>query len=127
MADYFTTEHFELLNKWIGQKRDESNPEQNQAYDDLKKAYEVTETWAKKLKTELFPMGRVEIRKRPTNQGNNFAGYNWAKIYPSSEAPKELAYTVGIDADDGFVVKIDTVGLDESGALRKAYLALRPL
>lgn len=125
MADYFTTEHFELLNKWIGQKRDESNPEQNQAYDDLKKAYEVTETWAKKLKTELFPMGRVEIRKRPTNQGNNFAGYNWAKIYPSSEAPKELAYTVGIDADDGFVVKIDTVGLDESGALRKAYLALR--
>jgi 5-methylcytosine-specific restriction protein B len=125
MADYFTTEHFELLNKWMGQKRDESNPEQNRAYNDLKKAYEITETWANKLKAELFPMGRVEIRKRPTNQGNNFAGYNWAKIYPSSEAPKELAYTVGIDANDGFVVKIDTVGLDESDATRKAYLALR--
>ncbi|KIQ59177.1 McrB family protein [Pseudomonas fluorescens] len=125
MADYFTSDHFKLLNKWKGQKRDESNPEQNRAYEDLKKAYEVTEEWANKLKAELFPVGRVEIRKRPTNQGNNFAGYNWAKIYPSSEAPKELAYTVGIDANDGFVVKIDTVGLDESDATRRAYLTLR--
>lgn len=125
MADYFTSDHFKLLNKWKGQKRDESNPEQNRAYEELKKAYEVTEAWANKLKAELFPVGRVEIRKRPTNQGNNFAGYNWAKIYPSFEAPKELAYTVGIDANDGFVVKIDTVGLDDSDATRKAYLALR--
>ncbi|WP_223590011.1 McrB family protein [Pseudomonas sp. A-R-19] len=125
MADYFTSDHFKLLNKWKGQKRDESNPEQNRAYEDLKKAYEVTEEWANRLKAELFPMGRVEIRKRPTNQGNNFAGYNWAKLYPSSEAPKELAYTVGIEANDGFVVKIDTVGLDELDVTRRAYLTLR--
>ncbi|WP_114153321.1 McrB family protein [Chromobacterium haemolyticum] len=125
MADYFTSDHFKLLNKWKGQKRDESNPEQNRAYEELKKAYEVTEAWAEKVKETLFPIGRVEIRKRPTNQGNNFASYNWAKIYPSSEAPKELAYTVGIGADDGFVVKIDTVGLEESSATRRAYLALR--
>lgn len=125
MADYFTSDHFKLLNKWKGQKRDESNPEQNRAYEDLKKAYEVTEAWAERLKEPLFPFGHVEIRKRPTNQGNNFARYNWAKIYPSSEAPKELAYTVGIDADHGFVVKIDTVGLDDSDAKRRAYVALR--
>ncbi len=125
MADYFTSDHFKLLNRWKGQKRDESNPEQNRAYADLKKAYEVTEAWAEKVKDVLFPMGHIEIRKRPTNQGNNFAGYNWARIYPSSEAPKELAYTVGIGADDGFVVKIDTVGLDDSNATRRAYLALR--
>lgn len=125
MADYFTSDHFKLLNRWKGQKRDESNPEQNRAYEDLKKAYEVTEAWADKVKDALFPMGHVEIRKRPTNQGNNFASYNWAKIYPSSESPKELAYTVGIGADDGFVVKIDTVGLDDSNATRRAYLALR--
>jgi 5-methylcytosine-specific restriction enzyme B len=125
MADYFTSDHFKLLNKWKGQKRDESNPEQNRAYEDLKKAYEVTEAWADKVKMELFPVGRVEVRKRPTNQGNNFASYNWAKIYPSPEAPKELAYTVGIGADDGFVVKIDTVSLDDSDPTRRAYLALR--
>jgi len=125
MADYFTTDHFKLLNRWKGQKRDDSNPEQNRAYDDLKKAYEVTEDWARKVKDALFPVGEVEVRKRPTNQGNNFAGYNWAKIYPSSEAPKELAYTVGIGAEEGFVVKIDTVGLDDSNPTRRAYLNLR--
>lgn len=125
MADHFTRDHFKLLSKWKGQKRDESIPEQNRAYEDLKKAYEVTEAWAKKVKAELFPVGRVEIRKRPTNQGNNFAHYNWARIYPSPDAPNELAYTVGIAADDGFVVKIDTVGLDDSKATRQAYLALR--
>jgi 5-methylcytosine-specific restriction protein B len=125
MADYFTRDHFKLLNRWRGQKRDESNPEQNRAYEDLKKAYEVTEAWADMVKNALFPMGHVKIRKRPTNQVNNFASYNWAKIYPSSEAPKELAYTVGIGADDGFAVKIDTVGLDDSNATRLAYLKLR--
>ena len=35
MADYFTSDHFKLLNKWKGQKRDESNPEQNRAYEDV--------------------------------------------------------------------------------------------
>ncbi|WP_313928410.1 AAA family ATPase [Pseudoxanthomonas sp.] len=125
MADYFTSDHFKLLNKWKGQKRDDTNPEQNRAYEDLRKAYEVTEAWADQLKAKLFPVGRVEIRKRPTNQGNNFSSYNWAKIYPSNEAPKELAYTVGIDAEGGFVVKIDTVGLDDLDATRRAYLALR--
>ncbi|WP_186023187.1 McrB family protein [Burkholderia gladioli] len=125
MADFFTSDHFKLLNKWKGQKRDETNPEQNRAYEDLKKAYEITEAWAKSVKDALFPLGRVEIRKRPTNQGNNFAAYNWAKLYPSEEAPKELAYTVGIGADDGFVVKIDTVGLDDTDATRKAYLSVR--
>jgi len=45
MADYFTSDHFKQLNQWKGQKRDESNPEQNRAYEELKKAYEVTEAW----------------------------------------------------------------------------------
>ena len=125
MADYFTSDHFKLLNKWKGQRRDDSNPEQNRAYEDLQKAYLITEEWANELQKRLFTMGRVEVRKRPTNQGNNFAPYNWAKIYPSSDAPKELAYTVGIDAEAGFVVKIDTVGLAEDNSTRRAYLALR--
>jgi 5-methylcytosine-specific restriction protein B len=125
MADYFTPEHFKLLNKWKGQKRDESNPEQNRAYEELQRAYRITEAWADELQRRHFPMGRVDIRKRPTSQANKFTEYNWAKIYPSSEAPKELAYTVGIDADDGFIVKIDSVGLGDDSPIRRAYLALR--
>ena len=125
MADYFTSDHFKLLNKWKGQKRDESNPDQNRAYEELKRAYEVTEAWANEVKAKLFPLGVVKLRKRPTSQANSFLSYNWARIYPSADSPKELAYTVGIGADDGFVVKIDTVGLEESEPARRDYLALR--
>lgn len=125
MADYFTSNHFELLDKWRGQARDKSNPEQNRAYEDLEAAYAVTERWARGVQKLLFPQGRVEVRKRPTNQGNNFVPYNWARIYPESDSPKELAYTVGINYAEGFVVKIDTVGLDDSDPRRKQYLTLR--
>ena len=122
MADYFTSDHFKLLNKWKGQKRDESNPEQNRAYEDLKKAYEVTEAWANAVQAALFPdgSGRRFASVRPVRP-TTFLHYNWARIYPSAEAPKELAYTVGIDAEAGFVVKIDTVHLDDDPALRAQY------
>lgn len=123
--NYFTNDHFAQLNKWNGQKRDESNPEQTRAYEELKTAYEVTEAWANEVKAELFPMGVVKLRKRPTSQANSFLPYNWARIYPTTNSPKDLAYTVGISADKGFVVKIDTVGLDESDPIRRDYLALR--
>ena len=125
MSTYFTSDHFKLLDKWRGQARDKSNPEQNRAYEDLEAAYAVTEAWANEVQKRLFPQGRVEVRKRPTNQGNNFAPYNWARIYPTADSPKELAYTVGIDYADGFIVKIDTVGLDDSDPKRKQYMTVR--
>lgn len=125
MANNFTSDHFELLDKWKGQKRDESNPDQNRAYDELKQAYELIAAWADKLKERRFPDGRVEVRRRPTNQANNFTGYLWARVYPSPDAPKELAYTVDITPDTGFTVKIDTAGLDGTDATRQSYLALR--
>jgi len=125
MSTYFTSDHFKLLDKWRGQARDKSNPEQNRAYEDLEAAYAVTEAWAIEVQKRLFPQGRVEVRKRPTNQGNNFAPYNWARIYPTADSPKELAYTVGIDYAEGFIVKIDTVGLDDSDPKRKQYMTVR--
>ena len=125
MADYFTSEQFQLLSKWKGQKRDESNAEQNRAYEELKKAYEVTEAWAYEVKAKLFPAGVVRVIKRPTSQANSFRSYNWARIRPTKDSPEELVYTVGIGADDGFVVKIDTDKLDEGTPQRRDYLALR--
>jgi 5-methylcytosine-specific restriction protein B len=127
MADYFTSDHFKLLNKWRGQRKDTSNPEQQRAYDDLKEAYGVTAAWAEAVKNNHFPLGRVEVLKKPTNQASNFVSYNWARIYPSANSPKELAYTVGIDADHGFVVKIDTVGVGPDQSLRQAYMKARGL
>jgi len=125
MIDVFTDEHFKLLNKWKGQKRDESNSEQSQAYEELKISYGVTEEWAKQVQAKLFPVGGVKVRKRPTSQANAFLPYNWARIYPTLDSPKEVAYTVGIEAEKGFVVKIDTVGLTDRIPARRDYLLLR--
>ncbi|MDX8164398.1 McrB family protein [Acinetobacter pittii] len=125
MYGSFTTEHFELLDQWKGQKRDESNGEQNYAYEELKIAYEITELWAKKVQIKLFHEGYVKIRKRPTSQGNFFFAYNWARIYPSNKSPKQLAYTVGIEDNAGFVVKIDTIGLNDNDPIRHNYFSIR--
>ena len=75
------------------------------------------------VKNQLFPAGVVRIRKRPTSQVNSFLAYNWARIYPSKDSPEDLAYTVGLDAEAGFVVKIDTV--QAGPALKGRYEVLR--
>jgi 5-methylcytosine-specific restriction protein B len=124
--DYFTKEHFELLDKWKGQKRDKSNPEQDRAYQELADAYIVTEEWANGIRQELFPSGSVKIRKCPINQANNFFQYQWARIYPKANSPKELAYIVSIDLT-GFAVRIDTVGVSEKKPIRQEYLKLSGL
>jgi 5-methylcytosine-specific restriction protein B len=125
MENYFNSDHFNLLSQWEGKAFEKSSAEHQLAYEELKKAYQITEAWAKEVCKKLFPNGWVEVRKRPTNQGNNFSGYNWAKIYPERRSPKELAYTVGIDSDNGFVVKIDTVGLAENDARHMLYRNIR--
>lgn len=125
MSDYFTSDHFKLLNKWKGQKWDPTNPEQRLAYDELKKAYAVTEGWAERLKNLLFRSGHVKAVKKPTNQAGNFLPYNWARIYPAPDSPRNLAYTVGIRAGNDFIVKIDTVADQEIPGLRKKYEQIR--
>ncbi|MGJ0516079.1 MAG: McrB family protein [Methylomicrobium sp.] len=122
--DYFTKEHFELLNEWKGKPRDKSNPEQNRAYQELTEAYKVTEEWANRIHQALFPNGSVEIRKCPTNRVQNFWKYQWARIYPKANSPKELLYIVSIDSDTGFAVRMDTVGLSETSPIRQEYLKL---
>ena len=123
--DYFTERHFELLDRWNGERYDNSDREQNQAYTELSEAYLITEAWAREVKERIFPAGRVRIVKKPTNQAQNFSDYNWARIFPEEHSPEYLAYTVGISAAHGFQVKIDTVYLAERSPVRKAYLALR--
>ena len=42
MADYFTSDHFKLLNKWPGTLYDKTNPEQQKVYNELSEAFDVT-------------------------------------------------------------------------------------
>jgi 5-methylcytosine-specific restriction enzyme B len=127
MADYFTSDHFKLLNKWKGTVYDPSNPEQEKAYKELSHAFDVTKRWAADVQQSMFPMGWNKTVRKPTDQWQKrFVHYNWGRIYPSAEAPMELAYTVGIDAALGFIVKIDVVDSQtEDSTLRTRYEAIR--
>ena len=125
--NYFNNDHFKLLNKWKGTVYDKTNPEQKRVYDELGGAYDVTKQWANALQQQLFEDGKVKTVRKPTDQWQKrFTQYNWARIYPAKNAPESLAYTVGIDSDLGFVVKMDLVDLkvNDSG-LRKKYEQIR--
>ena len=122
--EFFTQQHFDLLNKYHSQKNDKSNDEHNEAYKVLGEAYQLVHTWANNVKNTLFDQGKVDIRKAPTNQAQQFASYLWAKVYPKKDSPKELAYTVAINTD-GLDVKIDTVGLNDKDPKRLNYLEAR--
>lgn len=115
----FRSVHFQLLANFGGQPRDKNELENNQAYEVLKDAFNATARWAERLQKLHFPAGYWKILRRPTFQSNNFKRYTWAQIYPTRTSPKELAFTVGIDAVGEFCVKIDTVHVD--GELRKRY------
>lgn len=127
MADYFTSDHFKLLNKWKGTIYDKSNPEQQRVYEELGQAYDVTKHWAEALQQQLFKDGKTKTVRKPTDQWQKkFTHYNWARIYPTQNAPDGLAYTVGIDAELGFVVKIDLVDIKVNDpTLRKKYEQIR--
>lgn len=125
MDEYFTVEHFALLNKWQGKKYDPMDAAQRAAYEQLRESYDLVAVWARQLQEKLFPQGVVDVRRRPTNQANNFAGYQWAKIYPTEEAPKKLAYTVSISAANRFEISIDTVALGDEDPIRLAYRKMR--
>lgn len=127
MADYFTSDHFKLLNKWKGIIYDKSNPEQQEVYEELYQAFDVTKRWAEAVQKRFFPMGWTKTVRKPTDQWQKkFIPYNWGRIYPSPEAPNELAYTVGIDATRGFIVKIDVVDTQtKDTTLRPRYEAIR--
>lgn len=125
--NYFNNDHFKLLNKWKGTVYDKTNPEQQRVYEELGQAYDVTKQWAEALQQQLFKDGWTKTVRKPTDQWQKkFIPYNWGRIYPSNNAPEGLAYTVGIDADLGFVVKIDLVDIKvDDPALRKKYEQIR--
>lgn len=123
---FFNNEHFKLLNKWKGTVYDKSNPEQQRVYEDLGQAYDVTKHWAEALQHQLFKDGWPKTVRKPADRSGKFTAYNWGRIYPKQKSHKGLAYTVGIDAALGFIVKIDLVDTQISDpGLRKKYEEIR--
>lgn len=125
--DFFTEEDFEQLQKFAGVNKIAGNEEHQQVYDFLRGTYAKIAFWARQVNQKLFPQGKVHLVQKPTNQANNFEHYQWAKIFPDKQAADswELAYTVTIDTDYQFIVKIDTVGLSDADERRQKYLQVR--
>ncbi len=121
-AHGFKPNHAALLRQWANVPRDRSDAEQNAAYGEIMNAYEATAEWARRVQAALFPEGYVNKRSAPTDQGQKFKPYTWTRIYPRKGAPKQLAYTVGIDSDGEFCVKLDTVSV--RGEIRRRYEAI---
>ena len=125
MSGFFQKKYFDLLQQYDSVRCEKNNnPTHTQVYETLQEANNLTKIWAEKVIETLFDHGHLGgFRNKPTNQGQKFKPYTWAKIYPRKTAPKQLAYTVGIDAYSGYVVKIDTVGVVDD--LRPKYEKLR--
>jgi hypothetical protein len=103
----FTQQHFDLLATYGLQPWNQTAAEQA-AKDTLGEAYEATRKWAKLVQEKSFPDGYIDGAKHVIVRGHHFSPYTWWRIYPRKEAPNELAYTVGIDREGEFIVKIDT-------------------
>lgn len=115
-------EHFDLLKHyggtpWMG------STEHLAAREQMREPYRATRAWAEALRDRLFPGGPTAGRMAVINQGQHFSRYTWWRIYPSRSAPRELAYTVGIDDELGFIVKLDTY--QPTPSMRALYEAER--
>ncbi|MEZ7507264.1 hypothetical protein [Flavobacterium sp. Arc2] len=117
--EYFKEKEFVLLHETNGKLCNRSIPEFDKAYIALKEAYNKVEYWTKQVQQIILPHGLIKINKRPTNQVNNFDGYLWSKLYPTSKDLEEewLAFTLGLDKNFNYIVKIDTVGLKNGDKL----------
>lgn len=117
--EYFKEKEFVLLHETNGKPCNRSIPEFDKAYIALKEAYNKVEYWTKQVQQIILPHGLIKINKRPTNQANNFDGYLWSKLYPTLKDLEEewLAFTLGLDENFNYIVKIDTVGLKNGDKL----------
>ncbi|WMX17127.1 AAA family ATPase [Aureispira sp. CCB-E] len=126
--EFFNEKDFTYLKRYAGQKKS-SIPESQETYNYLKDvSYEKLKHLAITIGKNLFEGQKsIHVHRRPINQGGNFQEYLWAKIYPTpiSLNNKILAYTLSIDTEDQYVIKIDTVGLNENDKLREIYLKYR--
>jgi len=124
-VEFFTEEDFTILKDFAGTKKEDIN-----AINFLKKTYRKVEYWVELLKHEFGTNWHFRCRKYPLNQAGYFESYHWAKLYPNKETLhfKILAYTVSVNSESLFTIKIDTVGLGPEGSAdqnRKLYEGYR--
>lgn len=124
---FFTNADLVLLKESSGKKYDKNNPDDFKRKEALKSVYSKVEFWAREVISRLSAGFSLKIRKSPTNQSNVFEKYMWAKLYPSKKdlSDQWLAFTVGINEDGKFNMKIDTVYLKPKDERQLRYEEVR--
>ncbi|MEZ4939012.1 MAG: AAA family ATPase [Crocinitomicaceae bacterium] len=123
--EFFNSEDFNLIEEFSKVRRQKDNAEHHIAYQELREIYDKVKYWMDEVQQRIFPLGFTDIRRSPINQGQYFESYQWGKIYPDQNAPKELAYTVAISDNHELHVKIDTVSLADDDWRRQKYFDYR--
>jgi len=109
--NYFTLNDLELLKRLSGKKYNKNNNESVAKYASLQPLYEKVEYWARLLQKKVFPSGEARAIKRPSNQGQVFESYHWAKVWPDQQTYKynHLAFTVAVTKDGVYELKFDVI------------------
>lgn len=120
----FTSDDFDLLREFGGKPYDKNNEEDKKSLKKLSAVYKKVEDWATKLQQSKFEHGKIISRNDCLDMTRKkFGTYYWAKIYPENTSPEQLGYTVTINCEVGFDIKIDI--FRQRPKIRKAYEDIR--
>ena len=106
---YINIDHYKLLKKLKGAVYQEFHAEQQRVYEARGQAYDIAKQGAEDLQQLGFKNSWIKTVGKATDWSGRCAAYNRAPIYSEQNFRKVLAYTVGINAAQGFVVKFDLV------------------
>lgn len=118
--NFFDERDFTILTAHVGKsKNDITEEEFALAYSFLRDTYDKVLYWANELNRSAFGnKGNVKVNRKPTNRSGQISHYLWAQIYPNQDAPREIGYTVEINSDEEFLIKIDTIRQGQNEILR---------
>lgn len=137
MPEYFQQKDINTFIEWAGKSYDKSNNEHiKKRAIIVENLYGLIANWATLVQEKSFPEGPPpDVRKSaltvPGYKGaQKFRNYLWAKIYPSTNSPKSLAYMVflrvGPDQPNGaFEVGLDIKERSLSNDQKQKYEDLK--
>ena len=108
----FRKQHFDLLEKWGGQRYDRTNQEHTQVSQQLSDVIQVMKEWGDAVLRNAFQDGHLgQIPSHfvaPSRRDSKFREYVWIKLYPFQDAPTKLCYGLHFHHDK-VMVNLDII------------------
>jgi len=122
--EFFTERDMVMIQRFAETPMDSKNEEHVKTYEYLSGVFNKIAYWAQQVQLTAFPEGYSQQRRRPTNRAGHFTPYLWARIYPRKNSPRELVFSLEMNAEDTFIIKIDTYSLSDT-VVREKYETYR--